>query len=218
VTAPDLIEATSDTGVFVQLSGVLKRTAVKVSKICNDLRLLSSGPQAGFGELRLPARQAGSSIMPGKVNPVIPEMVNQVAFSVVGNDVTVTMAAEAGQLQLNAFEPVMAHGLLQSIGWMTTAFERLATLCVAGIEVDVERLEVVAGRSVGIVTALTPHIGYAAAADIAKAALRGGGDIRDLVLATGLVDSVLLEDILHPERLAGISTGQRPSPVQDHNP
>ena len=106
---------------------MLKRIAVKVSKICNDLRLLSSGPQAGFGELRLPARQAGSSIMPGKVNPVIPEMVNQVAFAVVGNDVTVTMAAEAGQLQLNAFEPVIAHNLLESIGWMTTAFERLAT-------------------------------------------------------------------------------------------
>jgi aspartate ammonia-lyase len=211
-TAPDLIEATSDTGVFVQLSGVLKRTAVKVSKICNDLRLLSSGPQAGFGELRLPPRQAGSSIMPGKVNPVIPEMVNQVAFSVVGNDVTVTMAAEAGQLQLNAFEPVIAHGLLQSIGWMTTAFERLATLCVAGIEVDLEHLESVTGRSVGIVTALTPYIGYAAAADIAKAALGGGGDIRDLVRATGLVDPERLDGLLRPEQLAGITVSpQTPS-------
>jgi aspartate ammonia-lyase len=211
VTAPDLIEATSDAGVFVQLSGVLKRIAVKVSKICNDLRLLSSGPQAGFGELRLPARQAGSSIMPGKVNPVIPEMVNQVAFSVIGNDVTVTMAAEAGQLQLNAFEPVIAHGLLESIAWMTAAFQRLATQCIDGIEVDLDHLESVAGRSVGVVTALTPYIGYAAAADIVKAALGGGGgNIRDLVLATGLVDPLLLEELLHPERLAGISTVQPP--------
>jgi aspartate ammonia-lyase len=205
VSAPDLIEATSDAGVFVQLSGVLKRSAVKVSKICNDLRLLSSGPQAGFGELRLPARQAGSSIMPGKVNPVIPEMVNQVAFAVVGNDVTVTMAAEAGQLQLNAFEPLIAHTLFESIGWMTAAFERLWTQCVSGIEVDVDYLESVASRSVGVVTALTPYIGYAAAADIVKAALAGGGDIRDLVLSTGLVDAALLEELLQPERLAGIS-------------
>jgi aspartate ammonia-lyase len=207
VTAPDLIEATADAGVFVQLSGVLKRSAVKVSKICNDLRLLSSGPQAGFGELRLPARQAGSSIMPGEVNPVIPEVVNQVAFAVVGNDVTVTMAAEAGQLQLNAFEPVIAHALLESIGWMTAAFERLSTQCVSGIQVDVDHVESVARRSVGVVTALTPYIGYVAAADIVKAALAGGGDIRDLVLATGLVDADLLAELLHPERLAGISGG-----------
>jgi len=196
--------------VFVQLSGVLKRIAVKVSKICNDLRLLSSGPQAGFGELRLPARQAGSSIMPGKVNPVIPEMVNQVAFSVVGNDLTVTMAAEAGQLQLNAFEPVIAHSLLESIDWMATAFERLATQCIVGIEVDLQHLESVTRRSVGVVTALTPYIGYAAAADIVKAALGGDGNIRDLALATGLVDPVLLEGLLHPERLAGISTVPQP--------
>ncbi len=142
--------------------------------------------------------------MPGKVNPVIPEMVNQVAFSVVGNDVTVTMAAEGGQLQLNAFEPVMAHGLLQSISWMSTAFERLATLCIAGIEVDLEHLESMSARSVGIVTALTPYIGYAAAADIAKAALGGGAQIRDLVLATGLVDPARLDELLSPAQLAGI--------------
>jgi aspartate ammonia-lyase len=204
VTATDLIEATSDTGVFVQLSGVLKRTAVKVSKICNDLRLLSSGPQAGFGELRLPARQAGSSIMPGKVNPVIPEMVNQVAFAVVGNDVTVTMAAEAGQLQLNAFEPVIAHGLLQSIAWMTTAFERLSRLCVAGIEVNDEHLRSVTARSVGVVTALTPYIGYAAAAEIAKRALAGTGEVRQLVLESGALTEHALDDLLRPERLAGV--------------
>jgi aspartate ammonia-lyase len=208
VSAVNLVEATSDTGVFVQLSGVLKRTVVKVSKICNDLRLLSSGPQAGFGELRLPPRQAGSSIMPAKVNPVIPEMVNQVAFAVVGNDVTVTMAAEAGQLQLNAFEPVIAHTLLEGIRWMTTSFETLTELCIRGIEVNDEHLRVTTARSVGMVTALTPYLGYAVAADIAKAALAGGGEVRDLVLATGMVDAALLDHLLHPVRLAGIAVSQ----------
>jgi aspartate ammonia-lyase len=206
VTAVDLIEATSDTGAFVQLSGVLKRTAVKVSKICNDLRLLSSGPQAGLGELRLPARQAGSSIMPGKVNPVIPEVVNQVAFAVAGNDVTVTMAAEGGQLQLNAFEPVIAHTLLQSIDWMTAAFEQLTKLCIMGIEVNDERLRSTMAASVGVVTALTPYLGYAAAADIAKTALAGGGDVRSLVLATRVLSEQALDDLLRPERLAGVAT------------
>lgn len=209
VSATNLIEATSDTGVFVQLSGVVKRTAVKVSKICNDLRLLSSGPQAGFGELRLPPRQAGSSIMPGKVNPVIPEMVNQVAFAVVGNDVTVTMAAEGRQLQLNAFEPIIGHLLLQNIDWMTRAFERLATLCIDGITVDVAHLEAVTSRSVGVVTALTPYLGYAAAAEIAKTALAGAGDIRQLVLATGVLTEEALDALLRPEHLAGISGSAR---------
>jgi aspartate ammonia-lyase len=204
VGARDLIEATSDTGVFVQLSGVLKRTAVKVSKICNDLRLLSSGPQAGFGELRLPARQAGSSIMPGKVNPVIPEMVNQVAFTVVGNDVTVTMAAEAGQLQLNAFEPVIAHVLLQGIEWMSAAFDSLALLCIAGIQVNRDHLHAMSSTSVGVVTALTPYLGYSIAAQIAKAALSGAGDVRSLVLATGVLSEEALDDLLRPERLAGM--------------
>jgi aspartate ammonia-lyase len=203
-TAGDLVEATADTGVFVQLSGVLKRTAVKVSKICNDLRLLSSGPQAGFGELKLPARQAGSSIMPGKVNPVIPEVVNQVAFWVVGNDVTITMAAEAGQLQLNAFEPIMCHGLLQSMDWMTRSFDVLTRLCVRDIEVDAAHLMQLSARSVGVVTALIPHLGYAAASAIAKAALAGEGDVRSLVLRTGVLDGALLEDLLDPQRLAGV--------------
>ena len=205
VTAPNLVEATSDTGVFVQLSGVLKRTAMKVSKICNDLRLLCSGPQAGFGELRLPPRQAGSSIMPGKVNPVIPEMVNQVAFAVVGNDVTVTMAAEGGQLQLNAFEPVIAHVLLQSIDWMTRAFDQLTELCIEGIAVNDDHLRAMSARSVGVVTALTPYLGYAAAAEIAESALAGSVDIRQLVLATGVMTEETLDDLLQPERLAGIT-------------
>jgi aspartate ammonia-lyase len=203
-TAGDLIEATADTGVFVQLSGVLKRTAVKVSKICNDLRLLSSGPQAGLGELRLPPRQAGSSIMPGKVNPVLPEMVNQVAFWVVGTDITITMAAEAGQLQLNAFEPIMCHGLLQSIEWMAGSFDVLTRLCVRDIQVNEAHLAQVSAHSVGVVTALIPHLGYAAASEIAKAALAGAGDVRSLVLRTGVVDQVLLDQLLDPQRLAGV--------------
>jgi aspartate ammonia-lyase len=207
-TATNLIEATSDTGVFVHLSGTLKRTAVKVSKICNDLRLLSSGPQAGFGELRLPARQAGSSIMPGKVNPVIPEVVNQVAFAVVGADVAITMAAEAGQLQLNAFEPLMAHSLLQNIAWMSRAFETLADLCVAGIEVNLEHLVDTSSRNVGVVTALTPYIGYAAAAELAKLALAQGEPIHDLVLRSGLLDAGLVERLLRIEHLAGTGTDQ----------
>ncbi|MDO9377383.1 MAG: aspartate ammonia-lyase [Nocardioidaceae bacterium] len=206
-TAGDLLEATADTGVFVQLSGVLKRTAVKVSKICNDLRLLSSGPQAGFNELRLPPRQAGSSIMPGKVNPVVPEMVNQVAFWVIGNDVTITMAAEAGQLQLNAFEPIMCHGLLQGMDWMTRAFETLDRLCVRGIEVDEAHLLEVSARSVGVVTALIPSLGYAAASTIARAALAGEGDVRSLALRTGVVGAAELDRLLDPERLAGLRSG-----------
>ncbi|TDD71270.1 aspartate ammonia-lyase [Jiangella aurantiaca] len=201
VSADDLIEATSDVGCFVQVSAMLKRTAVKVSKICNDLRLLSSGPQAGLGELRLPARQAGSSIMPGKVNPVIPEVVNQVAFAVVGNDVTITMAAEAGQLQLNAFEPVIAHRLLEGIDWTARALDVLRHLCVEGIEADCDRLAVLTGSSVGVVTALTPHIGYATAAAVARQALAGEGTVRDLVLALGVLTGDQLDQLLHVDRL-----------------
>jgi len=204
VTAPDLIEATSDAGAYVTLSGTLKRAAVKLSKICNDLRLLGSGPQAGLHELVLPARQAGSSIMPGKVNPVVPEVVNQVAFSVIGTDATVTAAAEAGQLQLNAFEPVMAHSLLQSINWLANACEMLRVNCVEGIDVDRARLRAEVAASVGVVTALTPYIGYEVAADLAHEALSTGAPIRQLVLARGLVDEATLDRVLTPERLSGL--------------
>ena len=203
VTASDLIEATSDTGVFMTFSSALKRAAVKLSKICNDLRLLSSGPQAGFGEITLPAKQAGSSIMPGKVNPVIPEAVNQVAFSVVGADVTVTMAVEAGQLQLNAFEPVVAHSLLQSITWMRQAFYTLRVNCVEGIVANEKRLAGLVGSSVSVVTALTPFIGYQASASLAKAALLTGRSIADLVVEAGLMTREQVEFELSPERLAG---------------
>lgn len=204
VGAGDLVEATSDTGAFVQVSSVLKRVVVKASKICNDLRLLGSGPQAGLAELRLPTRQAGSSIMPGKVNPVIPEMVNQVAFWVIGNDVTVTMAAEAGQLQLNAFEPVMAHGLLQGFAWTAAAFDSLRELCVDGITVDPAKLAASAAANAGLATALTPLLGYARSAEIAKAALSGAGAVRDLALATGGLDPAVLDALLRPEALANL--------------
>jgi len=203
-TAIDLIEATSDVGVFMTLSGILKRSAVKLSKICNDLRLLSSGPQAGFGEINLPPRQAGSSIMPGKVNPVIPEVVNQVAFSVIGADATVTAAAEAGQLQLNAFEPVIAHSILQSLAWMTRACYTLRVNCIDGITANVERLAMQVGSSVGVVTALTPYIGYAAAAILAHTALTTNASIADLVIASGLMEAEDVHRVLSPERLSGM--------------
>ncbi|HEY0891220.1 MAG TPA: aspartate ammonia-lyase [Nocardioides sp.] len=208
VGASDLIEATSDTGVFVQVSGVLKRISVKASKICNDLRLLSSGPQTGLGELRLPPRQAGSSIMPGKVNPVIPEMVNQVAFWVIGNDVTVTLAAEGGQLQLNAFEPVICHGLLQGSAWMTAAFDALRELCVDGLTVDAAKLSAAAATNAGLATALTPLLGYARSAEIAAAALAGAGDVRTLALATGGLDPAVVDALLSPETLANLEPPQ----------
>jgi aspartate ammonia-lyase len=208
VTAHDLIEATSDTGVFMTFSSALKRAAVKLSKICNDLRLLSSGPQAGLGEIGLPPRQAGSSIMPGKVNPVIPEAVNQVAFSVAGADVTVTMAVEAGQLQLNAFEPVIAHSLLQSITWMRQAFLTLRVNCVEGITANEKRLAGMVGSSVSVVTALTPFLGYQASAALAKTALLTGRSIADLVVESGLMTREQVEFELSPERLSGVPAAE----------
>lgn len=203
-TAPDLIEATSDAGVFMTLSGVMKRSAVKLSKICNDLRLLSSGPQAGFGEISLPARQAGSSIMPGKVNPVIPEVVNQVAFAIMGADHTVSVAAEAGQLQLNAFEPVIASSILQSLAWLANGCRTLRENCIVGISANTERLALQVASSVGVVTALTPYIGYQKAAQLAHDALLGHHTIRELVLAEQLLDQETLDRALHPDRLSGL--------------
>lgn len=205
VTASDLVESTSDTGVFITFSGALKRSALKLSKISNDLRLLSSGPQAGFGEINLPARQAGSSIMPGKVNPVIPEAVSQVAYSVAGADVTVSMAVEAGQLQLNAFEPIIAHSLFQSITWLERACATLRVNCVDGITANEDRLEDMVARSVTVITALAPVIGYAAAAKLAKEALATNAKVSDLVISAGLLDEAQLADILQPAKLAGLT-------------
>ncbi|MBF6328054.1 aspartate ammonia-lyase [Nocardia transvalensis] len=202
--ASNLIEATQDCGVFVQVSGVLKRVAVKLSKTCNDLRLISSGPSTGLGEINLPPVQAGSSIMPGKVNPVIPELVNQIAFEVIGNDLTVTMAAEAGQLQLNAFEPIIAYSLLRTTTHLTVACDTLATRCVDGITANRERLEQGVRGSVGIVTALSPYIGYAASARIAKHALATGESVGDIAVAEGLLTRDRVEELLSPQRLAGL--------------
>jgi aspartate ammonia-lyase len=180
--ASDLIEATSDTGAYVQLSGVLKRTAIKISKICNDLRLLSSGPRTGFNEINLPKMQPGSSIMPGKVNPVIPEVVNQTAYYVIGADVTVTMAAEAGQLQLNVMEPVIAFSIFTSIQYMSRACNTLRLKCVDGITANAELTKQMVMNSIGIVTLLNPIIGYEESASIAKEALETGRSIHDIVV------------------------------------
>ncbi len=204
ITAPDLIEATSDAGVFMTLSSHLKRAAVKLSKICNDLRLLSSGPQAGIGEINLPPRQAGSSIMPGKVNPVIPEVVNQIAFSVIGADATVTAAAEAGQLQLNAFEPVIAHSILQSIAWLRNGCHTLRVNCIDGITANTQRLASQVESSVGVVTALTPYIGYTASATLAHTALTTNASIAELVVDAGLMTAEEVAKVLSPERLSGL--------------
>src|SRR5919112_5781972 len=201
ITAPHLVEATSDVGVFVQLSGVLKRIAVKLSKTCNDLRLLSSGPRSGFGEINLPPMQAGSSIMPGKVNPVIPEVMNQVAFEVIGGDVTVTMAAEAGQLQLNVFEPIIAYRLLGAVGELRNACGVLRTRCVEGITANPDRMRWFVEHSIGIVTALVPVLGYETSTEIAKEALESGRGVYDLVMERRLMTRAQLDDVLNPEKM-----------------
>ena len=201
ITAPDLVEATADTGAFVQLSGVLKRCAVKVSKICNDLRLLSSGPRAGFGEINLPAMQPGSSIMPGKVNPVIPEVVNQVCFDIIGGDVTVTMAAEAGQLQLNVFEPIIAFRLLRGIQSMRNACVVLRERCVDGITANVDRMRWFVENSVGIVTALVPVLGYETSTEIALEALSTNRGVFDVVCERGLMTRAELDQLLNPDAM-----------------
>jgi aspartate ammonia-lyase len=212
MVSPNLIEATQDAGAFVQLSGVLKRIAVKLSKICNDLRLLSSGPRAGIGEINLPAVQAGSSIMPGKVNPVIPEVVNQVAFEVIGNDITVTMAAEAGQLQLNAFEPIIAHSLFKSIAHLAAACRTLSERCVQGITANRERARRFLDESTALITALNPYIGYARSSEIAQEALATGRRVYDLVLEKGLMSREQLDEVMRPEVLTQphFSTVHRP--------
>ncbi|RII41353.1 aspartate ammonia-lyase [Galactobacter valiniphilus] len=196
IGAANLIEATSDTGVFVLISGALKRAAIKLSKICNDLRLLSSGPQAGFGEINLPAVQAGSSIMPGKVNPVIPEVVNQVAFRIVGADNTVAFAVEAGQLQLNAFEPVMADVLFDAVESLTNACATLETKCVVGITANEELLARRVAESVSVVTALSPLIGYAKSAELMHRALDEKRGLLELAIEDGVLDAETIKQAL----------------------
>ncbi|MGV9670071.1 aspartate ammonia-lyase [Gordonia sp. NPDC003504] len=207
-SADDLVEATSDVGAFVQLSGVTKRAAVKLSKICNDLRLLSSGPRSGFGEITLPAVQAGSSIMPGKVNPVIPEVVNQVAFEVMGNDLTVSVAAEAGQLQLNAFEPIIVRALLSSLTHLTAAVDVLGARCIAGIAPNVDRMRDAVYGSASLATALNPLLGYETATALVAEAMSTGALIPDLVRRGALLDEAVLEKVFSPERLCRTDTGR----------
>lgn len=207
IQAFDLIDATQNLDAFVSVSGSIKACAVTLSKIANDLRLMSSGPRAGFGEINLPAKQNGSSIMPGKVNPVIPEVVNQVAFNIIGNDVTITMAAEAGQLELNAFEPIVFYCLFQSIDTLAYAVRTFVDNCVTGITVNETRCKYLVENSIGIITAICPHVGYQKAADIAKKALKTGDSVRSLILAEGLLSEHELDLILDPVQMTepGIS-------------
>ena len=201
VTSPDLVEATQDTGAFVLMSGVLKRVAVKLSKICNDLRLLSSGPRAGLAEINLPPMQPGSSIMPGKVNPVIPEVVNQVCFQVIGNDVTVTLAAEAGQLQLNVFEPVIAFNIFQSVDMLTRSCIVLRERCIVDITANREHIRRMLERSIGVVTALVPYIGYERCTALASEALESGRGVYELVREKGWLSQTELDEILSPDAM-----------------
>lgn len=196
ILAENLIEATSDTGVFVSTSSVLKRFATKISKISSDLRLLSSGPRAGLGEINLPARQAGSSIMPGKVNPVIPEVVNQIAFTVIGNDLTVTMAAESGQLQLNAFEPIIARSLMMSITYLRKGCRVLADYCITDITANEEYLRSTVENSIGLVTALAPTVGYENATAIAKHAQEKATTVKTAAIELGLLTAAEFDEIL----------------------
>jgi aspartate ammonia-lyase len=203
VLASDLVEATPDTGSYVIYSSALKRMAVKISKICNDLRILSSGPRAGFNEINLPAMQPGSSIMPGKVNPVIPEVMNQICFKVIGNDLTVTFAAEAGQLQLNVMEPVLCHSILESMQFLMRGMDTLRTKCIDGITANEDVCENMVLKSIGIVTALNPHIGYKNSTRIAKEALKTGKGVYEIVLEEGILSEEQLKEILKPENMIG---------------
>ncbi|MET8431077.1 aspartate ammonia-lyase [Nocardia sp. NPDC004860] len=199
--AENLVEATQDSGDFVAVSGTLKRAAVQLSKICNDLRLLSSGPRAGLGEINLPAVQPGSSIMPGKVNPVIPEVVNQVCFQLIGYDMTVTMAAEASQLELNMAEPIMAYDLLMGLMMLRNAAITLTSRCITGITANREHCRDLVAHSIGLVTALVPKLGYEQSAAIAKEALRTGGSVYDLVLERSALTKEELDELLSPEKM-----------------
>ena len=205
--AEDLFDATENLDGFVAVSGVVKTCAVDLSKMCNDLRLMSSGPKTGFGEINLPAKQNGSSIMPGKVNPVIPEVVNQVAFNIIGNDVTITMAAEGGQLELNAFEPIVFYCLFQSIDTLAYAVQTFVDNCVTGITANEERCRQLVENSIGVITAICPHVGYEKAAEIAKKAMKTGESIRNLILREGLLSEKEMETVLDPVNMTepGIS-------------
>jgi aspartate ammonia-lyase len=201
VLASNLVEATQDTGAFVIYSSAVKRLAVKLSKICNDLRLLSSGPRTGINEINLPPMQPGSSIMPGKVNPVIPEVVNQIAFKVIGNDLTVTFAAEGGQLELNVFEPVIVQSLFESIEMLKNGMNTLKHRCIDGVTANVDRCRDMVHNSIGLVTALNPIIGYEKSTMVAKEALETGKSVYELVIEKKLLTPEQLDRILAPENM-----------------
>jgi aspartate ammonia-lyase len=207
--ASDLVEASSDMGAFVLFSGMLKRLAVKLSKISSDLRLLSMGPRCGIAEINLPAQQPGSSIMPGKINPVIPEAMNQVAYQVIGNDLALTMGAEAGQLQLNAMEPLIAYNVLESIRMLTKAMDMLNNRCVCGITANVERCQELVNQSIGIITAVVPYIGYENSTRIAKAALESGRGVLELIREEKLMTEAALADVLKPTNMIRPQRRQR---------
>ena len=199
--ADDLIGATSDTSCMVGYSAAMRRVAVKMNKICNDLRLLASGPRCGLGEFNLPAMQPGSSIMPGKVNPVIPEVMNQIAYKVMGNELCVTMAGEAAQMELNAMEPVMAQCCFESVDLLINGFDTLRTRCVDGIIANEDRCREEVHHSIGVVTALNPVIGYKNSTKIAKEALETGVSVYQLVLDHGILTKEELDTILSPENM-----------------
>jgi aspartate ammonia-lyase len=199
--AHDLVAATPDTSVFISYSSALKRLAVKMSKTCNDLRLLSSGPRAGLNEINLPPMQPGSSIMPGKVNPVIPEVMNQICYKVIGNDLTVTFAAEAGQLQLNVMEPVIAWSVMESIHYLMRGMETLRKKCIDGITANREVCKTMVHNSIGIVTALNPVIGYKNSTRIAKKALQTGRGVYEIIIEEGVLTKEQLNELLKPENM-----------------
>ncbi len=199
--AKNMIEATNDTGAFVIYSSAVKRLAIKLSKICNDLRLLSSGPRTGLNEINLPPMQPGSSIMPGKVNPVIPEVVNQIAYRVIGNDLTVSFGAEAGQLELNVMEPIIVYSILDSMSMLVNGMNTLREKCVVGITANVERCREMVYNSIGLVTALNPYLGYEVSTELAKEAQKTGKGIYELVLEKGLMSKQELDQVLLPENM-----------------
>ena len=201
ISASDLVEATPDTGAYVSYSSALKRLAIKLSKICNDLRLMASGPRCGLNEINLPPKAPGSSIMPGKVNPVIPEVTNQVCFKVIGNDTTVSFAAEAGQLELNVMEPIITESLFESLTWLRNVIETLTEECILGITVNKEHCYEMVKNSIGIVTALNPIIGYKKSSMVAKEAHDTGRSVYDIVIEKGLMTKEELDKALDPKEM-----------------
>jgi len=215
-SAEDLVDATQNTDSYTEISAALKVCMMNLSKIANDLRLMASGPRCGLGELNLPARQPGSSIMPGKVNPVMAEVVNQVAFQVIGNDNTICLASEAGQFELNVMEPVLVFNLLQSISIMTNVFAVFRKYLVEGLTANAERMRAYVDVSVGVITAINPHVGYETAARIAREAIDTGKPVRELILRDRVLTSEQLDAILDPYEMTSPGIAGAKQPKQEH--